>query len=224
MHNRMYISAMLIGLTAACSSGDLTIEEDAPGLAARAAVDGQTAMSTALRSVPGGDIEKAVIEEEDGRLVYSFDIEVEGREGIEEVLVDAMTGAVVSVQHEDEGIEEGEEHENEAARDLDEDDEEEEEGEEGHEAAAAISPDGEVVTIVESPELRDRATISDSTARRTALEAVPGGRIVKAELEEEDGKFIYSFDIQVEGQDGIEEVHVDARTGLVVGREHESGS
>jgi uncharacterized membrane protein YkoI len=56
-------------------------------------------LRTALARVPGGRITEAELEE-DGRLLYSFDIRVEGRSGVEEVQVDARTGEVVSIEHE----------------------------------------------------------------------------------------------------------------------------
>jgi uncharacterized membrane protein YkoI len=40
------------------------------------------------------------LEREHGRLVYSYDIRVAGRSGIEEVQVDARTGRIVSHVHE----------------------------------------------------------------------------------------------------------------------------
>jgi uncharacterized membrane protein YkoI len=45
--------------------------------------------------------------------------------------------------------------------------------------------------------------------------------ITEAELEEEDGRLIYSFEIKVAGKAGEDEVEVDARTGEVVKQEHE---
>lgn len=67
------------------------------------------------------------------------------------------------------------------------------------------------------------AAIAVEAARSTALSRVAGGEIVSGELEEEDGLLIYSFDIRVAGREGIEEVHVDARTGEVVAQDHETG-
>jgi uncharacterized membrane protein YkoI len=67
-----------------------------------------------------------------------------------------------------------------------------------------------------------RATLAPDSAVKIALARVPGGTISKGELEEEDGRLIYSFDIKVAGKSGEEEVHVDARTGEVVKQEHES--
>ena len=62
--------------------------------------------------------------------------------------------------------------------------------------------------------LQERARISADDARATALAAVPGGKIVESELEEEDGRLIYSFDI--EAADGTHDVEIDALTGQVL--------
>ena len=66
-----------------------------------------------------------------------------------------------------------------------------------------------------------RATLPPDSAIKIALARVPGGRITEAELEEEDGRLIYSFEIKVAGKAGEDEVHVDATTGEVVKTEHE---
>jgi uncharacterized membrane protein YkoI len=66
------------------------------------------------------------------------------------------------------------------------------------------------------------ATLAPDSAMKIALARVPGGTISKGELEEEDGRLIYSFDIKVAGKSGEDEVHIDARTGEVVKQEHES--
>lgn len=70
--------------------------------------------------------------------------------------------------------------------------------------------------------LWSRATLTPDSAIKIALARVPGGTITEAELEEEDGRLIYSFEIKVAGKTGEDEVHVDARTGEVVKQEHES--
>ena len=69
--------------------------------------------------------------------------------------------------------------------------------------------------------LRKEAKISEADARKTALAAVPGGKVRSHELERENGKLIYSYDIKVAGKPGVEEVNVDAMTGEVVAHEHE---
>lgn len=92
----------------------------------------------------------------------------------------------------------------------------------------AAAPAGEagsaaaVKLTVEDSSLIARASVTDEAARATALERVPGGQIVAAELEEEDGSLIYSYDVKVGGQEGVQEVHVDATTGKVTQVEHES--
>src|SRR3954464_8590590 len=69
--------------------------------------------------------------------------------------------------------------------------------------------------------VKPHARVSMKKARATALASVPGGKIQAAELEREGGKLIYSFDIRVPRKPGIEEVHVDAMTGKVIGTAHE---
>jgi hypothetical protein len=74
----------------------------------------------------------------------------------------------------------------------------------------------------EKPGLAAQATITPDSAQRRALAAVPGGKIRSAEIEEEKGKLVYSYDIKVKGKAGVEEVLIDAKTGDVVSHEHES--
>ena len=70
-------------------------------LAAEAKVGRAAAQATALARVPGGKLRSSELEREHGKLVYSFDIKVAGKPGIEEVIVDAINGGVISVEHED---------------------------------------------------------------------------------------------------------------------------
>lgn len=58
--------------------------------------------------------------------------------------------------------------------------------------------------------------VSMEVARAEALRLVPGGRITGEELEKEDGHWIYSFDVAVEGRAGVQELHVDALTGKLL--------
>jgi hypothetical protein len=50
--------------------------------------------------VPTGTIKSVELEREHGALIYSHDLIVPGRKGVEEVNVDAMTGKVISQEHE----------------------------------------------------------------------------------------------------------------------------
>jgi uncharacterized membrane protein YkoI len=87
------ISAAAPAQTAAC-------KEAAPGLAAKAKVSCADAQKTALARVPKAKVKSAELEEENGKLVYSFDLKQQGKPGIEEVQVDAVSGQIVSVEHE----------------------------------------------------------------------------------------------------------------------------
>jgi uncharacterized membrane protein YkoI len=75
-----------------------------------------------------------------------------------------------------------------------------------------------------APGLERQARITCIAARKTALHELgdKGLRVVSAELEEEGGRVVYSFDIVRRGHRGVEEIQVDARTGVVVSRKHES--
>jgi uncharacterized membrane protein YkoI len=70
--------------------------------------------------------------------------------------------------------------------------------------------------------LKKEAKISEATARATALKEVPNGKVKSSELERENGKLVYSFDIAAPGKTGVEEVNIDAIDGSVVSQEHES--
>ena len=69
-------------------------------LKAEAKITEEAARATALAQVPGGKVQESELEREGGKLVYSFDIKLAGKPGVEEVLVDAMNGQVVKREHE----------------------------------------------------------------------------------------------------------------------------
>ena len=93
------IALALAAATSAAAQGT-TVTEEKPGLLKLAKITAEAATTAALARVPNGKVEKAEIEEEKGKLIYSFDIKVAGKSGIEEVAVDAMTGKVLVVEHE----------------------------------------------------------------------------------------------------------------------------
>ncbi|HXN76884.1 MAG TPA: PepSY domain-containing protein [Gemmatimonadaceae bacterium] len=70
--------------------------------------------------------------------------------------------------------------------------------------------------------LQKEAKISEATARATALKEFPTGTVKSSELERENGKLIYSYDITVPGKTGIDEVNVNAIDGSVVAKQHET--
>jgi hypothetical protein len=67
-----------------------------------------------------------------------------------------------------------------------------------------------------------KAKISKKEAEKIALAKVPHGKIKEAELEEENGKLIWSFDIATPHSKDITEVHVNAVTGEIVSVEKET--
>jgi uncharacterized membrane protein YkoI len=58
------------------------------------------ARATALKQVPSGTVKSEELEREHGKLIYSYDITVPGKTGIDEVNVNAIDGSVVGKQHE----------------------------------------------------------------------------------------------------------------------------
>ena len=72
--------------------------------------------------------------------------------------------------------------------------------------------------------LAKQAKISEDSAAKIAHAKIPNGKIEAVELESENGKLQYSYDIKVAGKSGIEEVNVNAMDGTLVGVEHESAA
>jgi uncharacterized membrane protein YkoI len=95
------IAALLVAGAARAAAADADCKEERPGLAAKARVSCSEARKTALARVGTSEVKDAELEEEGGKLVYSFDLAVRGKPGIEEVQVDAVSGKIVSVHHED---------------------------------------------------------------------------------------------------------------------------
>jgi len=88
----------------AAAGEEAKLTEEGEGLLARVKVADSEARVIALMKVSGGRIARATLEEEDGRLVYAYDLVVESQPGmITEVVVDALTAEVVSVAQEKEG-------------------------------------------------------------------------------------------------------------------------
>ena len=69
-------------------------------LAKNAKITLDAARATALAKVPNGAVRSEELEKEHGKLIYSFDIAVPGKPGIEEVNVSAVTGKVLNKHHE----------------------------------------------------------------------------------------------------------------------------
>lgn len=73
-----------------------------PELKARAKVDCAAARKSALAKLGGKGlkVKSGELEEEGGKLLWSFDVARKGKGGIDEVHVDALSGEVTDVKHE----------------------------------------------------------------------------------------------------------------------------
>ena len=78
----------------------MKVKEETAGLASQATISADSAQKIALGQVSRGWVREAELEQNKGTLVYSYDIKARGKSGVDEVLVDAKTGAVVSKTHE----------------------------------------------------------------------------------------------------------------------------
>ena len=97
----MVLAVLIVIARAATLAGQAAYTRDVPAaLAAKAKVAEDSAVALALARVPGGQVEKLVLEHEGGNFVYSLDIKVPGKPGIEEVHVEALTGRILLVEHE----------------------------------------------------------------------------------------------------------------------------
>ena len=74
--------------------------ESQAALQKEAKISEETARATALKEVPNGTVKSSELEREKGKLIYSFDITIPGKTGIEEVNVNAIDGSVVAREHE----------------------------------------------------------------------------------------------------------------------------
>ena len=62
-----------------------------------------SARAIALARIPGATVQALELENENGHLIWSWEMKIAGKSGIEEVNVDARDGRVVGVEHEGSG-------------------------------------------------------------------------------------------------------------------------
>ena len=99
-HTFVFSIALALVSAAPLVAQPLKVKEEKPGQLKLAKITPEAATATAQAKVPTGKIESAEIEQEDGKLIYSFALKIAGKSGTEEVAVDAKTGKVLSVEHE----------------------------------------------------------------------------------------------------------------------------
>lgn len=204
-------------------------------LAGAAKVTMLEAVVTATKEAPGV-VTAAELEREEGQLIYSFDILPSAQsQKITEIHIDALTGKVLSKEEEKLSRSEEEEQEEKASEEAKEAKEkkvaaatkESQEAGKGKETKAVKEAEEEKEEAAGEEEeqnlseLVPAVKISMAQAIKTALADSPGF-VLSGELEKENGKIIYSFDIlpSPKAQE-ISEIHVDVTTGQIVAREKE---
>lgn len=75
-------------------------KETQASLQKEAKISEADARATALKQFPNGTVKSSELEREHGKLIYSYDITVPGKTGVEEVNVSAIDGSVVAKEHE----------------------------------------------------------------------------------------------------------------------------
>lgn len=104
MRYRLFAAVVLaaapVAAHAQAAKSTVKVTEDKPGLLKRAKLSPDSASALAMAAVPNGKVTKGEIEEEGGKLIYSFDLKVPGKRGIVEVHIDPVTGAVVGRENE----------------------------------------------------------------------------------------------------------------------------
>jgi uncharacterized membrane protein YkoI len=102
--NRFSLAALVLALGVAsgvaAQSGPVTVKEEKKGMFKLAKITPAEAIKTAQAQFPSATIKSGELEKEDGKLIYTFDMQQPGMKGIEEVNVDANTGAVIKTEHE----------------------------------------------------------------------------------------------------------------------------
>jgi uncharacterized membrane protein YkoI len=84
--------------------------------------------------------------------------------------------------------------------------------------ALGLALSSSLATAADAPEraLKVQAKVAEPDARATALARVPGGAVQSSNLERENGRLVWSFDIADPKSPNVIEVQVDAKTGRIV--------
>ena len=103
--NRLTLATLILTLGIAsgvvAQASPLKVKEEKKGMFKMVKVAPADAIKTAQAQFPNATIKSGELEKEGGKLIYTFDIQRPGVKGIEEVNIDANTGAVIKTEHED---------------------------------------------------------------------------------------------------------------------------
>ena len=103
MKNKLTIINLVAVIVALGAAGCASEQQEQAEMQSQAKITKEQAQQTALAKAPGGTIKEGELENEKGKLIWSFDIA--GSPGVTEVNVDAITGEVVGVEDESSGKE-----------------------------------------------------------------------------------------------------------------------
>jgi uncharacterized membrane protein YkoI len=99
----LVLALALVGSAASAQAPPLKpryTREIPAALLAKATVPEDSAFRIAQTKVPRGTVKAVELENEKGKLIWSWEFMVPGARGVTEVNVDATTGEVVGVEHE----------------------------------------------------------------------------------------------------------------------------
>lgn len=111
----LVLAALVPQVARAQTSSNKAATKLDPVLAAEAKITLDSARAIALHRVKNGSVASEELEREHGHLIYSFDVRVPGKSGIQEVNVNALNGAVIGVHHENAATEKREAREDSVA-------------------------------------------------------------------------------------------------------------
>lgn len=194
--------AIFIGLLAMVALGGAAIAKNKVNLFAenssqQTRITKEQARKIALERVRGIVIDEE-FEKENGKMVYGFEIkEASGK--MMEVKVDAENSNIISVGQDD--------------------DDSNKNGDDDEDSMSADKMDKEDADENSQANLMAQAKITKADAEKIALKKAKG-TVEDAELEMENGKLVYSFDIRNK-KGTITEVQVDAKNGKIVSVEEE---
>lgn len=188
--------ALSLGSGLSAAQADVTIKEASPGLLKKATYPGEKAVAMVRATLPKGIIDEAEVEEEHGKLIYSFDVRTPGKPGIDEVNISALDGTMIGRDHEGPK-------------------------QETAETLQDVKEANAKVTMAESvPGLLAKASFPKEKAIAKIEAMFPLGTILSATVEQEGKTLLYAFDVSVEGKKGIEDVDISATTGKLLHKEH----
>jgi uncharacterized membrane protein YkoI len=178
-------------------------KESQTELLAQSKVTKAEATKATLAKYPHGKIRSTELKKWHGKLRWKFTLSMPKSRDMTEVAVDALTGEVVWTEVE-------------TPEDI--------KAEKAEKAAWMKKKQAwESKKKAEMARLLPLAKVSQRVATKTALAAVPNGSLKEdAELEKENGKLVWSFDMTKPGTSTITEIMVDAVTGAIVSNEKEN--